>query len=200
MPILRIEHTVRLNEWSKSIEEPAVTVIISELTLSIPSSEYSCYLFNFFLFCSLRQKIICTGHAPCETSPFSVTTTFDVYLRRVNQCGDDMPTHELTQRYVRSHPCRQSSPWLHPLGSNPSVRDVIRRTSSELSDVRELTSVRTWRVRLLILFRPSETTHTTTFCQPFAPQVFDFDRLQRCVIFLMTLEIGKSQDSVNLSI
>lgn len=38
------------------------------------------WLLSFFLFCSLRQKIICTGQEPCETSPESVTTTLEVYL------------------------------------------------------------------------------------------------------------------------
>ena len=38
------------------------------------------WLFNFFLFCSLRQKIICTGHEPADTSPAAVTTTWEVYL------------------------------------------------------------------------------------------------------------------------
>ena len=37
-------------------------------------------LFSFFLFCSLRQKMIWTGQEPWETSPFSPTTTLDVYL------------------------------------------------------------------------------------------------------------------------
>ena len=38
------------------------------------------WLLSFFLFCSFRQKMTCTGHAPVETSPESVTTTLEVYL------------------------------------------------------------------------------------------------------------------------
>ena len=46
---------------------------------------------------------------------------------------------------------------------------------------------RTCRVRLLILLRPSDTTQTTTFCQPFAPHILERFLLHRCAMFLMTL-------------
>lgn len=51
-----------------------------------------------------------------------------------------------------------------------------------------LTSVRTCRVRLLILLRPSETTQTTTFFQPSGPHIFDLFLLHKCATFLSTLQ------------
>ena len=72
--------TVGLNEGTESIEEPAVA------TGGARKRNYSCgsaslaNLLSFFLFCSFRQKMTCTGQAPCETSPRSVTTTLVVYL------------------------------------------------------------------------------------------------------------------------
>lgn len=41
------------------------------------------WLFNFFLFCSLRQNIIWIGHWPIDTSPPLDTTMLLVYLLRV---------------------------------------------------------------------------------------------------------------------
>ena len=49
------------------------------------------------------------------------------------------------------------------------------------------TSVRTCRVRLLILLRPSETIQTTTFFQPSGPQILERFLPQRWAMFLMTL-------------
>lgn len=54
-------------------------------------------------------------------------------------------------------------------------------------DANYRTSVRTCKVRLLILLRPSETIQTTTFFQPSGPQVLERFLLQRWAMFLMTL-------------
>lgn len=142
--------------------------------------------------------MIWTGQAPCETSPRSVTTTFEVYLAQLSAGSFD---------HVRSYGYSLEDVRRHVLSSNGILGDTFLVTAHlrvsldiavpAISPRETLTSVRTCRVRLLILLRPSETTQTTTFFQPSGPHIFDLFLLHRCATFLSTLR-AKFQLSDNV--
>ena len=143
------------------------------------------WLLSFFLFCSFKQKIICTGHAPCETSPVSVTTTLEVYLRWTVRTQSYIIVKSRTQRYEPWHPSPLRSLSLCLLDTIPSIQSWSVAT---IGDGRiSVTRVSTWSVRLFTLLRPSDTTQTTTFFHPSGPHVFDLVLPHKWAIFLMTL-------------
>lgn len=58
------------------------------------------WLLSFFLFCSFKQKIICTGQDPIEVSPLAVQITLVVYLHRFEEIMI-LRTTKLTQKCER---------------------------------------------------------------------------------------------------
>ena len=75
------------------------------------------------------------------------------------------------------------------LHSNRS--EICMERSLILFRENRLTKLRTWRVRLLTLLRPSDTTQTTTFFHPSGPHIFERLLLHRCATFLITLKTAK---------
>ncbi len=59
------------------------------------------------------------------------------------------------------------------------------------SSVPTLTTVKTWRVRLLILLRPSARIQTTTFCQLWNPQLLEFLLEHRYAMLSISLKVDE---------
>jgi len=134
------------------------------------------WLLSFFLFCSLRQNRSWIGVGIRVSSPDSVTITWEVYLNTISYyTWTPENGNRLTQKCALSHPCLRLSLWGYPPGNIPSKAD--KELPAHRQNVH--TTLRTWRVRLLILWRPSETTQTTTFFQPSFPHIFERSREQR---------------------
>jgi hypothetical protein len=144
----------------------------------------------FVLFFQTKQNLDWAGTGRnlagvCHDDICGVSDTVKVF-----SIGDHVAlTRALTRKCVPSRLCLLQSPWQFLLGNNPSSTAVSETEANE--DGHYCTSVRTCKVRLWILLRPSETIQTTTFFQPSGPQVLERFLLQRWAMFLITL--GKDE-------